>query len=332
MKAVLLINLGTPDSTSTSDVRRYLKEFLSDPRVISFPAAIRWFFLRLVILPFRPKKSAAAYRKVWLPEGSPLLVHSLKIAENLQKLYPDDTKVFLAMRYGKPGIRKTICQILLGNFSELKIVPLFPQYSSAANGSAIEEVFTRMKTSQNFPAIKVISHFYSHPAFIEAFAKNISEARFAEEFILFSYHGLPEQHCKRSDPSGGYCLQSVGCCLRKSVQNRFCYRHHCFETTRLIVEKLGLKDSQYATTFQSRLGPVPWIQPFTDEYISELYARGIKRLLVVSPSFVADCLETLEELQIRLREDWLKLGGEELKLVPSLNGNWALELKEILDQ
>ncbi len=332
MKAVLIINLGTPESTEVKDVRKYLKEFLSDRRVLSIPALIRYLVLRLVILPFRSKKSAAAYRKVWLSDGSPLMVYSRKLADNLQIEFKDSAKVFLAMRYGKPSIGSALTEIYNQNFTSLQVIPLFPQYSSAATGSAIEEVLSQIKSKNNFCNLQIISSFYNRPEFIDAFAKNIAECQkaFPWDYVLFSYHGLPEQHCIQSDPSNNYCLRASDCCQRKTLANTFCYRHHCFETTRLLTEKLNLQKQSFATTFQSRLGPVPWIKPYSDQHLAVLKDQGIKNLLVVSPSFVADCLETLEEIKIRLKEDWLALGGESLELVPSLNGDWAKALKSIL--
>ena len=322
---MLLINLGTPDAPETPEVRRYLREFLSDPRVIDINPIGRWMLLNLFILPFRPAKSAEAYKKIWSAEGSPLLVHGKTLTAGVQKLLdeksPGRFAVKLAMRYGKPSIPDTLDAMLKLDLERLVVLPLFPQYSSAANGSALERVMEILAKSWNVPAMDSIESFYDAPGFINGFAdvaRPLLDA-FAPDHVLFSYHGLPERQVKKSDPTGSHCLASETCCDSICPANRYCYRAHCVATTQALCKALALPDGKHSYSFQSRLGRTPWIKPYTDLVLPELAQKGIKRLAVFSPAFVADCLETVEEIGMRAREQWLSLGGEELILIPSLN-------------
>ncbi len=330
----LLLNLGTPDSSSVSDVRRYLREFLSDPRVIDIPAPARWLLLNLVILPFRPKKSAAAYAKVWTPAGSPLLVHSHALAEAVGQELGPDWVVALGMRYGQPTIASALARLRQANVSRIVVLPLFPQYSEAATGSALAKVDEEMKRSDYAPPLATIAAFYDTPEFTGPVADTAAESlrSFAADFVLFSYHGLPERHVRATDRSGAHCLASDGCCAAIAEANRNCYRAQCFATTRAVAEILALEPDRHATAFQSRLGRTPWIQPFTDHFLVELAGRGIKRLAVICPSFTADCLETLEEIEIRAAEQWRDLCGGELKLIPCINArpDWARAVAQML--
>ncbi|MES1206301.1 MAG: ferrochelatase [Pseudomonadota bacterium] len=323
--AVLLINLGTPDSPGVSDVRRYLDEFLSDPRVIDIQPVARWMLLNLIILRFRPAKSARAYQQIWGNNGSPLLFHSRRLTDGVRQALGPGFVVELAMRYGSPSIPEALTKLQATNPTKLIVVPLFPQYSSAASGSALERVYEILRKTWNVPAISTVEPFYDQPDFISAFAevaKSHLDA-FRPDFVLFSYHGLPERHVRKSDPTGTHCLASASCCDAITEANRFCYRAHCFATTRALTTRLDLPAERHSVAFQSRLGRTPWIHPYTDEVLPELAKAGKRRLAIMCPSFVADCLETVEEIGIRAREQWRTLGGEEMLLVPSLNAEPA---------
>lgn len=330
----LLVNLGTPDSTDVPDVRRYLREFLSDPRVLDIHPLMRWLLLNLIILPARPRQSAHAYRQIWTERGSPLLVHGRDLAEKIRHALPGEIRVELAMRYQNPSIAEALSAFRAGGVDQIVVFPLFPHYSSAAWGSAVEKVFEEAGKGWNVPAIRVVPPYYDHPAFIEAFA-TVARPILAEmkpDRIVMSYHGLPERHCTKSDESGGrHCLQSGTCCDEIVHANRNCYRAQCFATSRALADQLGLADGAWEVTFQSRLGRSPWIRPYTDLRLVELAKSGVERIAVLSPSFVADCLETLEEIGIRARQDFVANGGKELRLIPSLNSEdaWVRAILEI---
>jgi ferrochelatase len=330
----LLLNLGTPDSPSVSDVRRFLREFLSDPRVIDIPALARWLLLHLVILPFRPKKSAAAYAKVWTPEGSPLLVHSRALEQAVGEELGCDWVVSLGMRYGQPTIASALARLRQANVSRVVVLPLFPQYSEAATGSALAKLAEEMQRSDYAPALATIPAFYNAPSFTRSVASAADESLrgFAADFVLFSYHGLPERHVLASDRSGAHCLASGDCCASIADANLGCYRAHCFATTRAVADILALESDRHATAFQSRLGRTPWIRPYTDHILVDLAARGIKRLAIICPSFTADCLETLEEIGIRAAEQWRGLCGGQLELIPAVNArpDWARAVAQML--
>lgn len=320
---VLLVNLGTPKSPEPSDVRKYLREFLSDPRVLDINPIGRFALLEFAILPFRPKQSGEAYEKVWGERGSPLLYHSEDLRDGVAASLGDDYEVVLAMRYGEPSIPAGIAALEAQNLERIVVVPLFPQYSSAATGSALDRIFEIVGKRWNVPFVATVPPFYGHPSFIEAFAQVGRPVLddFAPDHVLFSYHGLPERHMIKSDPTGSHCLKSAGCCDRIVTANRFCYRAQCYETTRLLAAALGIEDDRHGVSFQSRLGRTPWIKPYTDVVLDELAAGGTKRLAVFSPAFVADCLETLEEIEIRAKEQFVAAGGEDLRLIPSLNAH-----------
>ncbi len=318
---LLLVNLGTPDAPRTPEVRRYLREFLSDPRVFDMHPVKRALVLELFILPFRPRRSAEAYRQIWGERGSPLLFHGEDLAAKLRARLGPEVAVELAMRYQNPSIASALDRLRDAGADRVVVVPLFPQYSSAAWGSAVEKVFADAAVRWNVPTLEVVAPFYDHPAFLDATAEiaRRERASFDADYFLMSFHGLPERHITKSDLSGGrHCLRD-GCCASIGPANRFCYRAQCFATARGIAQRLGLAEGRWEVTFQSRLGRDPWIQPFTDVRVIELARAGVKRLAVLSPAFVADCLETLEELALRAREDFVRHGGEDLRLVPSLN-------------
>ena len=318
---VLLLNLGTPDSPSVRDVRRYLRQFLSDPLVITIPQPLRWLLLNLVILPFRPKTSAAAYQSIWMPEGSPLLHYGRELSKEVSKKLGDGFHVELAMRYGSPSIESGLNSLLEREPSSIVVLPLFPQYATASTGSALAEVKRVLQGKQNVPPVTTIGAFPDDPRLCDAMAE-IARPILEDEkpdHVIFSYHGLPEQQVRDLDTGGQHCLEKPDCCDAACPENRNCYRAHCFATTRALIETLGLAAENTSIVFQSRLGRTPWLDPDLVVVLPELAARGIKRPVVLCPSFVADCLETVEEIGIRARTQWKELGGEALYLVPCVN-------------
>ncbi len=319
---VLLINIGTPESTSVRDVRKYLREFLSDPRILDIHPVGRFLLLNCIILPFRPKRSAEAYQQIWTADGSPLLVESRKQALDLQSKLGNNYVVELGMRYGMPSIRVALDKLQAAGCHRIVVIPLFPQYSAAATGSAAQKVMSLVQDDWNLPPIEIRGDFFDHPQFIESVATTMKEeiSDFRPDYVLFSYHGLPERHMEKSDMPNIDCNRKNPC-PRIGPNNRYCYRAQCYETTRLIAQSLGLAAESHGLAFQSRLGRTPWIQPYTDELVEELAQKGIKRLAVATPSFVADCLETLEEIGIRLREQWLDLGGEDFMFLKCVNNH-----------
>jgi ferrochelatase len=320
---VLLANLGTPASPRVGDVRRFLREFLSDPHVIDLPAPARRLLLELVILPFRPRRSAAAYQSIWLPEGSPLLVHGRALREALARRLGPSYAVELAMRYGSPSIPAALARLAALDVARILVLPLFPQYSNAATGSVVDRIEQELERRPELPPVELLPPFYADPGFVEAWTALAAPllAAFRPDFVLLSYHGLPERQVRAEDASGAHCLARPDCCDALGAANRRCYRAHCFATSRALASALRLAPGAHATAFQSRLGRAPWIRPWTDELLPELAAAGRRRLAVLCPAFVADCLETLEEIGIRARASWRAAGGEELCLVPSLNAS-----------
>ena len=320
---VLLINLGTPDAPHTKEVRRYLAEFLSDPRVLDIPWPARMALLHGVILRTRPAKSAEAYQQVWTEAGSPLLVFGEALAEGVAASLGQGFRVALGMRYGNPSIASALDRLLAEPLERLIVLPLFPQWSTAATESALVKFREEFARRSERPPVVEVHDFYDEPRFIGAFAEVARPvlAEFRPDHVLFSYHGLPERQVKRTAPA--HCFTYEGCCDAVSVANRRCYRAQCFATTRALVAALELDAPQTSTSFQSRLGRTPWIQPYTDLVLPELAKSGVKRLAVMCPAFVADCLETLEEIELRAAEQWREEGGEALRLVPSLNAHPA---------
>lgn len=320
---VLLVNLGTPDSPQTPDVRTYLREFLSDPRVVDINPVGRWLLLNMIILPFRPAKSAHAYQKIWNERGSPLLYYGQDLADGVQATLGQGFHVELGMRYGKPSIADAINRLVEAEVEQIIFLPLFPQYSSAATGSAIEKVHSVSSAMWNVPSISTVPSYYEHPGFIESFAAVAQPAldEFKPDYVMFSYHGVPERQVQKSDTTGSHCLVKTGCCDAITSANRYCYRAQCYATTRALVKMMGMQDDFHEVAFQSRLGRTPWIRPYTDVRLIDLAKEGKKRLAVLCPAFVADCLETIEEIGMRAKEDWIEAGGEDLLLVPSLNAH-----------
>ena len=332
---VLLINTGTTDAPRAEETRVYLKEFLSDPRVLDINPIVRWLLLNLVILRKRPKESAHAYSQVWTDKGSPLLVISNELKDALKQKMPN-VEFAIGMRYGNPSIEAGFDQLMTTGIDRLIIAPLFPQYSSAANGSAIELVYAIASRRWNVPPISVLPPCYAEPTFIDAWAAVVDPYldAFKPDLLLMSYHGLPERHVKKSDKTGAHCLANGSCCDAIVDANQFCYRAQCYATSRLLAAKLGISQEQYSVSFQSRLGRDPWIKPHTDVVVPELPKKGVKRLAVICPAFTADCLETLEEIAMRAKADFLTNGGQAFQFVPCLNAHpvWVDALKGLLER
>jgi ferrochelatase len=331
---VLLIQLGTPQSTSVADVRRYLREFLGDRRVLDMPRLSRWLLLHLVILPFRPRRSAAAYASIWTRSGSPLLLHSRALAEGVAEELGAGFVVELGMRYGEPSLGSALGRLARAEVGRSIAVPLFPQYADSTTGSALARLRELTAKERRGPEPSTIGAFYDHPGFVTSMAA-VARPRireFGPDHVLFSYHGLPERQIRKADPSGSFCLASDACCAAIGAANRDCYRAQCFATTRALVSALDLEAEGHSISFQSRLGRIPWIRPYTDQVLPALASRGVTRLAVLCPSFVADCLETLEEIGIRARRQWMEAGGEDFLMVPSLNSEpcWVKAVAEMV--
>ncbi len=321
MKGILLVNLGSPDSTSTKDVKKYLEEFLMDERVIDIPYWKRYLLIKGIILNIRPKKSAAAYKKIWWEEGSPLVVISERFSKKIIKKV--DIPVALAMRYGTMSMEKGFKELTEQGVDEVLMIPLYPHYAM----SSYETVTVKAEQiiADNYPELQmdVLPPFYNDPDYIGAMCENISNhlQGFDYDHILFSYHGIPERHILKSDPTKNHCKIDGSCCDRNSVAHYVCYRHQCFETTKLIVKKLGLEEGTYSNSFQSRLLKDPWLKPYTDFELEKFPKEGKKKLAVITPAFVSDCLETLEEIAMEGKEDFLEAGGKNYKHIPCMNDN-----------
>jgi protoporphyrin/coproporphyrin ferrochelatase len=326
---VLLIHLGSPKSPSTTDVRAYLREFLADPRVIPLSKLWRWLLLHGVILPFRTRHTARLYQRIWANGPSPLLAHCQQLKQALALTLGERYHVTLGMRYGQPSLAKAIEDLRHHACDEWVILPLYPQYASPTTGSAVEFALKQMINRHHIPSFKVINSFYAHPVFIQALAAVYCENQPAvkPDFVLLSYHGLPISELKKSHCA---CQPNQTICQEK---NSRCYRAQCYTTTRLLAEALGLKAETYATSFQSKMGRSAWTEPDTVSMLATLRQRGIKTLSVMCPSFTADCLETLEEIGVRAKAHWRRLGGETLTLIPCLNhhSDWVQGLKTIIE-
>ncbi|MFN7703960.1 MAG: ferrochelatase [Chryseotalea sp.] len=329
---VLLVNLGTPDSPSVSDVRSYLSQFLNDPRVIDIPWLLRKILVNGIIVPFRAPKSAKVYKELWTENGSPLLFHSNNVKDLLQKELAGEYEVFLAMRYKNPSIPHVLEEMRWKNFDKIIVVPMFPQYASASTGSALEEVMRELCKWWVIPEIRMISQYYNHPLYIDAFVERGKQYNLSEyDHILFSYHGLPERQvdkvykddlCKDHD-----CEHEI------TEENKLCYKATCYATTRLLAEKLNIPQEKYTVCFQSRLDK-KWLEPFSDKVVEECAKKGMKKILVFSPAFTADCLETTIEIGEEYQELFEEHGGEKVQLVESLNSHplWIQCLKSLVTE
>ena len=322
-KGVLLVNLGSPDSTKVKDVRRYLDEFLMDERVIDIPYWKRFLLIKGIILNVRPKKSAAAYKKIWWKEGSPLIVISERFAEKVKR--DIDIPVALGMRYGSMSIEKGLKELHQQGVSEVFLIPLYPHYAMSSFETVVEKANDLVKSTFKNMALEVQPVFYNDPDYIRVMSEHLKEQLdgFDYDQILFSYHGIPERHIYKGDPTGSHCKLDGSCCEVSSEAHKTCYRHQCFETTKGMAKELGLEEGTYRNSFQSRLLKDPWLKPYTDHVLEAMPEEGIKKLAVITPAFVADCLETLEEIAMEGKEEFLAFGGEEFKHVSCLNDNDA---------
>ncbi|SES10766.1 ferrochelatase [Pedobacter rhizosphaerae] len=322
-KGILLVNLGTPDSPSVPDVKKYLDQFLMDERVIDIPKLNRTLLVKGIIVPFRSPKTAKLYREIWDKEtGSPLLYYSELQAGMLQDKLGDDYQVELAMRYQNPSVESALAKLKAALVESIQVIPLFPQYASASTGSVMQLVMELVSKWPTVPPISFVNSFHDNELMIKVFAENARKHQ-VESFdhVLFSFHGLPERQLLKCDHTGSYCLKNADCCQTFNDTNKFCYSAQGHDTAKLIAKELGLAKENYTVCFQSRLGKEPWVQPYTTDVLKKLAAEGKKRLLVFSPAFVADCLETLYEITVEYHEEFRALGGEHVQLVESLNDN-----------
>ena len=320
-----MINLGSPDSTSIKDVRKYLDEFLMDERVIGKSYWFRWFLVKVIILNTRPRKSAKAYKKIWWKEGSPLIVLSKRLFDKVTKLvkFP----VALAMRYGSISIFKGLKELDDKGVKNITVLPLYPHYAMSSYETVVEKVKDEVKT--NFPHLKIktVEPFYNDKKYIDLLFKKIKStiSKIEYDHILFSYHGIPISHLKISDPTNSHCYKVKDCCNNHSDAHKFCYKHQVLETTELVIKKLKIDKNKYSNAFQSRLPNEAWLKPYTDDELVRLAKEGKKKLVIVTPAFVTDCLETLEEIAMEGKEEFLEAGGESYHYVPCLNDDddWA---------
>ncbi|MDO5615751.1 MAG: ferrochelatase [Cruoricaptor ignavus] len=331
-KGILLVNLGSPKSTSVEDVKEYLDEFLMDERVIDY----RWFFrallVRGIILKTRPAKSAEAYKSVWTKEGSPLIVITKQIQEKLQQKV--DIPVEIGMRYAEPSIENGIQKLVNQGVTEIVLFPLYPQYAMSTTETVIEK--SEEVRKEKFPNVKIsyVEPFYNKDIYIQCLADSIRE-KLPENIdaLQFSYHGVPERHIYKTDPTK---TCKIGDCCHKdeNPSHQYCYRHQCFRTTKLVAEKLNLPKEKTVISFQSRLGKDKWIEPYTDETLEHLPQKGVKNLAIVCPAFVSDCLETLEEIAMEGKEEFLKAGGEQFHYIPCLNSEdaWINVVKTLCEE
>ena len=319
MKGVLLVNLGSPESPTPKDVKPYLDEFLMDKYVIDVPFLLRALLVRGIILQTRPKKSAAAYAKIWTKDGSPLIVFSKKMHEKVQQQV--DIPVALSMRYGTMTIHKGLQELKDKGVSEVMLLPLYPQHAMASTVTILELAEELRK--KYFPEMKfaIVPAFYNKPDYIKALANSMKKYldTFEYDHLLFSYHGIPERHIRKTDVTKSHCKIDGSCCNTPSPAHEFCYRHQCYETTKQVVELLNIPNDKYSQTFQSRLAGDKWLTPYTDVEVNKMPERGIKKLAVVTPAFVSDCLETLEEIAMEANHQFKENGGEEFLAIPCMN-------------
>lgn len=316
--AVLLVNLGSPDSPSVPDVRRYLTEFLLDPRVIDIPWPLRQLLVRGAIIPRRVRNSAEAYHSIWTPDGSPLTVSSKRLRDLVAARV--EVPVALAMRYGNPSIRDVIGQLATMGVDDLFLIPLYPHYAMSSYETVVVRVREVLARTAPHCRLSVQQPFYVDPDYVSALVASARPwLQRPYDYVLFSYHGIPERHCRKADASRSHCLVRPDCCDVPHPAHSVCYRHQVFATTRAFAAAAGLAEGTYSVSFQSRLGKDPWLGPYTDFELDRLAHSGIKRLLVMSPAFVSDCLETIEELGVAGKKTFLRAGGESFELIPCLN-------------
>ena len=330
-----MVNLGSPDSTNNEDVRDYLDEFLMDERVIDLPKWFRTFLVKGIILKTRPKKSAEAYRKIWWDEGSPLIVLSKKLQEKVQNKV--SIPIQLAMRYGNPSIKSGMENLKQLGVTDVLIIPLYPQFAMATTETIL--VLAEKLQKEYFPEIQLTSlpSFYNHPDYIRVLGNSIQEKLQGTnwEHLLFSYHGVPERHIRKSDVTKSHCKMDGKCCFEDSPAHQYCYRHQCEMTSIKVAEYLELKEGSYSTSFQSRVSILgSWLKPYTDKTVEKFAKKGIKELAIATPAFVSDCLETLEEIGMEAAEDFEKNGGKHLHVIPCINDRdeWVRVLSRWVDE
>ncbi|MDP2176519.1 MAG: ferrochelatase [Bacteroidota bacterium] len=321
-KVILLTNLGSPDSTEVKDVRTYLNEFLMDKRVIDIPFFARLLLVKGIIVPLRAPKSAAKYKTIWTDNGSPLIHITKQLTEAVEK--ESGIPTYMCMRYANPTPQSVLETIVTEHpdLKEITMLPLYPHYAMSSYETAVLHVKDTYKAGDFKFQLKVVEPFYKHPDFIEALADSIkpfTEKHF--DHILFSYHGIPERHVKKTDPTKNHCLSCTDCCNIPSETHKFCYRHQVIQTTKAVAKTLSIPDGKFSFSFQSRLGTDSWLKPYSAKLFKEMPNQGIKNLIVVCPAFVSDCLETLEEICVEGKEDFEKAGGETFSVVPCLNIN-----------
>ena len=333
-QALLLVNLGSPASTDVADVRRYLNQFLMDPYVIDLPWPLRRLLVSL-ILAKRPKESAHAYASIWWPEGSPLVVLSQRLTEAVRP-YWKEGPVELAMRYGELSIERSLVKLAGQGIRKVTFAPLYPQFADSTTTTAVEEARRVIRDRKLDIKLSILQPFYDQPEYLDALVDS-AKPYLQQDFdhLLMSFHGLPERHLHKTDPTGAHCLKSDDCCQRaEGAVLASCYRAQCLQSSARFAELAGLQPQQWSVSFQSRLGRAKWIEPYTETRLDELAAQGVKKLLVMCPAFVADCIETLEEIGDRGREQFVEAGGESLQLVPCLNDHpqWAAALNSLCER
>jgi len=322
VKGLLLVNLGTPDEPMVPDVRSYLREFLGDPRVLDMPAVLRWLLLNFVILPFRPRRSAHAYLKIWDPRtGSPLLHHSRRLADAVAAEVGAEWKVALAMRYGRPGIDAGLDA--LAGCDPVVVLPLYPQVATSTTSSTLAAVYEAAARRLDPVSLRAIRGFHLDPGWLAAQVERIRPTLGEADHLVLSFHGIPERHVRKADPTGSHCLASAGCCATPSPAHAVCYRAQCVQGARAIAAALGLPSDRWSFAFQSRMGRDPWLGPATADVLAALPGKGVKSVVVACPSFVADCLETLEEIGLVGAASFREAGGDRFALVPCLNDDPA---------
>lgn len=325
-----MVNLGSPDSPAAPDVRRFLNEFLMDERVLDMPYLIRRCVVSCFILPARPKKSAHAYQSIWWDEGAPLVVISQKLQQKLQAKL--DAPLALAMRYGNPSIESGLKNLLAQGVDRIFLIPLYPHYAMPTYETVVAATQKALAKLNDSVPLEILPPYFNNPLYIEALVASAKEPLdWDYDHLLFSYHGIPERHLKKTDPTGGHCLVSDACCDTPSAAHATCYRYQTRETTALFVQQASIPRGKYSIAYQSRFGRDAWLQPFTDEEIVRLARSGVRNLLVICPAFASDCLETLEEIGIRGQKAFLEAGGEELRLTPCLNDHpvWVEALRRL---
>jgi protoporphyrin/coproporphyrin ferrochelatase len=328
MKGILLVNLGSPNSPSVKDVRRYLTQFLNDPLVIDIHPVARFFLVNFIIVPFRAPKSAKLYEAIWTKEGSPLITHSIRQKELLQQSLGDGYRVELGMRYQNPSIESAFKKLVAQKAESIVVIPLYPHWASSSTGSTIEEV-KRVAQKRNYKNIKIVEKFYDNEDYLNACVDAARKYNLSEyDYFVFSYHGLPERQITKIYPS--HCQLNDSCCSSISEKNKLCYRAACYYTTRELVKRLAIPEGKYISSFQSRLDD-QWLKPYSDKVVEQLAKEGKKRILVFSPAFVSDCLETIYEIGIEYQHIFKQHGGEKIQLAESLNENptWIEALRKL---